>query len=75
MADRDGFVEVVWVIEDGRAVARQVETGIQSETHIEILSGLSEGDRVVVGSYRAISRDLEDGAAVTVSGPSGGEEG
>jgi len=65
--DRDGFVEVVWVIEDGRAAARQVETGIQSETHIEILSGLAEGDQVVVGSYRAISRDLTDGAEVTVS--------
>jgi len=64
--DRDGFVEVVWVIEDGRAVAHQVKTGIQSETHIEILDGLDEGDRVVIGSYRAISRDLTDGAAVTV---------
>jgi len=69
--DRDGFVEVVWVIEDGRSVARQVETGIQSETHIEILSGLDEGDQVVVGSYRAISRDLTDGAAITVSGLNG----
>jgi HlyD family secretion protein len=67
--DRDGFVEVVWVVEEGRAVARQVETGIQSETHIEVLDGLNEGDRVVVGSYRAISRDLTDGAPVTVSGP------
>jgi HlyD family secretion protein len=69
--DRDGFVELVWVVEDGRAVARQVETGIQSETHIEILSGLEEGDQVVVGSYRAISRDLKDAVAVTVGGPSG----
>ena len=74
-ADRDGFVEVVWVIEDGRSVARQVETGIQSETHIEILSGLDEGEQVVVGSYRAISRDLTDGAEVTVSGPGGRAEG
>jgi HlyD family secretion protein len=67
--DRDGFVEVVWVIEDGRAIARQVKTGIQSETHIEILDGLEEGDRVVVGSYRAISRDLADGAEVTFAEP------
>jgi len=73
--DRDGFVEVVWVIEDGRAVARQVKTGIQSETHIEILDGLEEGDRVVVGSYRAISRDLADGAEVTVAAPAPRTEG
>ncbi len=63
------------MIEEGRAVARQVRTGIQSETHIEILSGLEEGDQVVVGSYRAISRDLTDGAAVIVSGPADGAEG
>jgi len=73
--DRDGFVEVVWVVEDGRAVARQVKTGIQSETHIEILDGLEEGDQVVVGSYRAISRDLADGAEVTVAGPGRRAEG
>ena len=45
-----------------------METGIQSETHIEILSGLVEGDQVVVGSYRAISRDLTDGVQVTLAG-------
>ena len=73
--DRDGFVEVVWVVEDGRAFARQVETGIQSETHIEIVSGLEEGDQVVVGSYRAISRDLTDGAEISISGPGGRAEG
>lgn len=62
--DDDGFVEIVWVVDGGRASARQVKTGIQSETHIEIESGLSDGDEVVVGSYRAISRDLSDGAQV-----------
>ncbi len=69
--DRDGFVEIVWLVSDGRAEARQVTTGIQSETHIEIVNGLEEGADVVVGNYRAISRDLTDGAMVTV----GGEEG
>jgi HlyD family secretion protein len=43
-----------------------VRTGIQSNTHIEILDGLSEGDEVVTGSYRAISKDLENGAEVSV---------
>lgn len=71
--DRDGFVEVVWVVSDGRAVAHQVETGIQSETHIEILSGLAEGHQVVVGSYRAISRDLTDRAEVSIAGANGAE--
>lgn len=64
--DRDGFVEIVFAVENGRAVARQVKTGIQSDELIEILSGLEEGDEVVSGSYRAISKDLENGAAITV---------
>ena len=66
-ADREGFVEVVFCIEDGKAIAKQVETGIQSDDYIEILEGLEEGDEVVTGSYRAISRDLGNGAVVTIN--------
>jgi len=66
-ADRDGFVEVVFVIEGGKAVARQVKTGIQSEELIEVLEGLKEGDEIVTGSYRAISKDLENGAVVKIN--------
>ncbi|HYQ89352.1 MAG TPA: efflux RND transporter periplasmic adaptor subunit, partial [Candidatus Binatia bacterium] len=64
--DKDGFVEIVFCIENGKAVAKQVQTGIQSDELIEILGGLTEGDEVVTGSYRAISKDLENGAVVTV---------
>ena len=65
--DKDGFVEVVFVIEGGKAVARQVRTGIQSDELIEILEGLKEGDEIVTGSYRAISKDLENGAVVKIN--------
>jgi HlyD family secretion protein len=65
--DADGFVEVVFVIQNGKAVARQVKTGIQSDELIEIVDGLKEGDEIVSGSYRAISKDLENGALVTIS--------
>jgi HlyD family secretion protein len=70
--DEDGFVEIVWVVDGEEASARQVATGIQSETHIELTSGVEEGEQVVVGSYRAISRDLKDGAAVS-TGAAGGD--
>ena len=33
--DNDGFVEIVFIVKDGVAHAKQVKTGIQSETHIE----------------------------------------
>lgn len=64
--DKDGFVEVVFCIEKGKAFAKQVETGIQSQDLIEILTGLEEEVEVVTGSYRAISKDLENGTAVIV---------
>jgi HlyD family secretion protein len=66
-ADHDGFVEVVFCIENGKAVAHQVKTGIQSDERIEILEGLKEGDEVVSGSYRAISKDLDNGSLVRVN--------
>lgn len=65
--DADGFVEIVFCIDKGKAVARQVKTGIQSDDLIEVLEGLNEGDEIVTGSYRAISRDLANGALVTIN--------
>ncbi len=64
--DKDGFVEVVFCVENGKAVAKPVKTGIQSDDLIEVLEGLKEGDEVVTGSYRAISKDLANGAVVTI---------
>jgi len=46
------------------ARAAQVKTGIQSETHIEIIQGISEGDEVVTGGYRAISQTLRNNMQV-----------
>jgi HlyD family secretion protein len=66
-ADKDGFVEIVFCLEGAKAVARQVKTGIQSDELIEVLSGLNDGDTVVTGSYRAISKDLVNGAVVKVN--------
>jgi len=63
-ADKDGFVEFVFVVRDGTSQVRQVETGIQSDSHIEILAGLEEGDEIVIGNYRAISKELEHGSAI-----------
>lgn len=70
-ADADGFVEIVFLVEaDGSVVARQVETGIQSDEMIEIVSGIDAGDEIVTGSYRAISSDLQNGAHVSINNES-----
>lgn len=63
-ADKDGFVQLLFVLQDDKAMARQVSTGIQSDKLIEVTSGLKAGETVISGSYRAISRDLRHGAAV-----------
>ncbi len=64
--DKDGFVQVVFVVNNGTVNARQVITGIQSETHIEIMEGLAEGDEIVTGNYRAISQLLQNNSRITV---------
>lgn len=57
---------VVFLHVDGNAILREVETGISDNTHIQIMSGLSEGDEVVTGSYKILSRDLADGDKLLV---------
>ena len=64
--DKDGFVTLVFIVVDDAAKAVQVETGIQSDTHIEIVSGVSVGDVIVTGSYRAISQSLNNDSPVLV---------
>lgn len=56
--------EVVFLL-DGNVVKKaKVKTGISDDTYIEIISGLSGGEEVVNGPYRAISKELEDGTKV-----------
>ncbi|HTR81854.1 MAG TPA: efflux RND transporter periplasmic adaptor subunit [Bacteroidota bacterium] len=59
-------VEVVFVVKDGKAKQVPVKRGISDESTVEIISGLTETDQVVSGSYKAINRDLEDGSTVKV---------
>ena len=57
---------VVFVINNGVAEQRVVETGIVGERDYEVTSGLEEGEKVVTGGFVAISRELYDGAPVTI---------
>lgn len=59
--------KVVFIVEEGIAVRHEVETGISDNTHIQILSGVEANDEVIIGSYRVLSRDLEDGEKVKVN--------
>ena len=62
----DDYVEVVFVIEDDIAVMRKVKTGITGESKIEILEGVDPGEKIVSGSYRVLSKTLQDGDIVKI---------
>jgi HlyD family secretion protein len=54
-------------LSDGKyAIARDVKTGIQDNVNIEILSGLAEGDTVIVQPFSAISKKLSDSTLIEV---------
>ncbi|HET7152420.1 MAG TPA: efflux RND transporter periplasmic adaptor subunit [Candidatus Kapabacteria bacterium] len=57
---------VVFTVKNGISKLVKVKTGISSNSYVEILDGLSEGDEVVSGSFKAISKDLDDGKKVKV---------
>ncbi|HAB52351.1 MAG TPA: efflux RND transporter periplasmic adaptor subunit, partial [Ignavibacteriales bacterium] len=58
--------EIVFIVKDGKAKTLEVETGISDDNYIHVKTGLSGGEQVVSGSYKAISRELNDGSTVRV---------
>ncbi len=58
--------EVVFLFDNGKSKIVQVDAGISDDNYLEIKEGLEGGEEVVSGSYRVISRELEDGTKVRV---------
>lgn len=65
-ADREKLSRVVFVKEGDIVRMKKVETGIADNAYMHIKSGLKEGEEVVSGPYRAISRELKDSTRVRV---------
>lgn len=55
----DGEDIFVYVLEDGKAVKKNVELGISSDTHYQITSGISESDILIKNTF-----GLEEGVSV-----------
>ena len=51
----------VYVVENGKAIVRQIETGIQSSTHVEVKDGLELDDSIILSPDDTIN----DGTLVT----------
>ena len=61
----NGSGSAIFVEKDGKAVKREVVLGVRTETHVEIVSGLAEGERVITfGLY-----GLKDGSPVQAIAP------
>ncbi len=58
------LAKVVFVRDGDKAKARRVRTGIASDTDLEILEGLNDGDEIVEGPYRTLAKELQDGDLV-----------
>jgi HlyD family secretion protein len=74
---KDKTIEVVFILKDefdgekapkGKkyAVVIPVDVDVDSERHYAVKSGVAEGDSIVTGSYKAISRELQHGTLVSV---------
>lgn len=54
------MMEYVFIAEDGKAYIRAVKTGIQDNTYIQILEGVTEDEEVITGPYRVVSKSLRN---------------
>jgi HlyD family secretion protein len=61
--------EVVFVIEGDHVKMAPVKIGICDDNYWEITDGLTEGQEIVTGGYKAISRDLADGKKIVKGTP------
>ena len=67
LLERPDGSSVAYVVEDGKAVQRVVEVGIQQPVSVQVISGIEAGDKVVVTG----NENLKDGMAVRLAGAKG----
>ena len=65
MVNRDALMKIpgtggyfIYVVEDGKAVQKNVVTGIEQEKTIEIISGVKPGEKVVVTGQNRIREGI-----------------
>jgi len=67
VSEADDQIRTLVFLTDGKyALAKDVKTGIQDNTFIEIISGIDVGDKVISAPYSAISKRLSDSTLVEV---------
>lgn len=65
-AGKEEVKEYVFLIKNNKALMQEVKTGVQDNTFIEITKGVEEGQEVITGPYRAISKRLKNDDIIKV---------
>ena len=55
------MTEVIFLVDGNKAVSKEVKLDISDDTHYAVVSGVEEGDEVITGPFRVLSRTLKDG--------------
>jgi HlyD family secretion protein len=58
--NNDEIKEIVFIYKDNKVFIKNVETGVQNNNYIEIISGVKINDEVVIAPYSAITKKLKD---------------
>ena len=56
--------ECVFVEEKGKAKIKIIKTGIQDDTNIEVKTGLKKGEKIIIGPYSTVTKELKSGDKV-----------
>jgi HlyD family secretion protein len=56
--------ECVFVEEKGKAKIKIIKTGIQDDTNIEVKTGLKKGEKIIIGPYTTVTKELKSGDKV-----------
>jgi HlyD family secretion protein len=67
------LTDVVFVVQGDHVKTVPVTIGICDDNYWEITSGLTNGEQIISGGYKAISHDLQDGSKIKVGPPPAAE--
>jgi len=73
--NQENLKKVVFIKSGNVAKLVEVESGISDDTHIEIRSGLSGDEEIIIGPYSLVSRELNNDDEVSEREEKGGRRG
>ena len=75
LVSRPGGKRIAFVVEDGKAIEKPVEVGIEADGRAEITSGLTPGESLIVAGYEMLKDKMEVNVAKPGQQPGKGEPG